>query len=58
LAGLGNGRGFFLEEGKGDVNLFSRFQRDIEATDRQIDQLGYELYGLAEEETKIVEGEV
>ncbi len=30
-------------------------QRQIDATDRQIDQLVYELYGLTEEETKIVE---
>jgi hypothetical protein len=28
----------------------------IGATDRQIDQLVYELYGLTEEEIKIVEG--
>ncbi|MBI5846507.1 MAG: Eco57I restriction-modification methylase domain-containing protein [Nitrospirae bacterium] len=31
-------------------------QRQIVATDRQIDQLVYELYGLTEEEIKIVEG--
>ena len=31
-------------------------QREIEATDRQIDQLVYELYGLTEEEIRIVEG--
>jgi hypothetical protein len=31
-------------------------QRQIEATDRQIDALVYELYGLTEEEIKIVEG--
>lgn len=30
-------------------------QRQIDATDRQIDQLVYELYGLTEEEIKIVE---
>ena len=30
-------------------------QRQIEATDRQIDTLVYELYGLTEEEIKIVE---
>ncbi len=30
-------------------------QRQIEATDRQIDKLVYELYGLTEEEIKIVE---
>lgn len=31
-------------------------QRQIEATDRQIDAPVYELYGLTEEEIKIVEG--
>jgi type I restriction-modification system DNA methylase subunit len=31
-------------------------QREIAATDRQIDKLVYELYGLTEEEIKIVEG--
>jgi len=30
--------------------------RQIEATDRQIDALVYELYGLTEEEIRIVEG--
>ncbi len=30
--------------------------RETEATDGQIDRLVYELYGLAEEEIKIVEG--
>jgi hypothetical protein len=30
-------------------------QRQIEATDRQIDRLVYELYGLTEEEIRIVE---
>ena len=29
----------------------------IESTDRQIDKLVYELYGLTEEEIKVVEGE-
>jgi hypothetical protein len=33
----------------------TRLQREIEATDRQIDQPVYELYGLTEEEIKIVE---
>ncbi len=32
-------------------------ERQIEATDRQIDALVYELYGLTEEEIRIVEGE-
>ncbi len=30
-------------------------QRQIDATDQQIDQLGYELYGLTEEEIRIIE---
>ena len=33
-----------------------RVQREIEMTDRQIDKLVYELYGLSEEEIRIVEG--
>jgi hypothetical protein len=32
-------------------------QRQIDATDKQIDRLVYELYGLTEEEIKIVEGQ-
>jgi hypothetical protein len=32
------------------------YQRQIDATDRQIDELVYELYGLTEEEIRIVEG--
>jgi hypothetical protein len=32
------------------------YQRQIEATDRQIDALVYELYGLTEEEIAIMEG--
>ena len=32
------------------------YQRQIEATDREIDRLVYELYGLTEEEIAIVEG--
>ncbi len=31
-------------------------QRQIDATDHQIDQLVYELYGLTDEEIRIVEG--
>jgi hypothetical protein len=31
-------------------------QRQIDATDKQIDSLVYELYGLTEEEIRIVEG--
>ncbi len=33
-------------------------QRQIAATDRQIDKLVYELYGLTEQEIRIVEGEL
>ncbi|MGH7799270.1 MAG: hypothetical protein ACREOW_01400 [Thermodesulfobacteriota bacterium] len=33
----------------------TQLQRQIDATDRQIDQLVYELYGLTEKEIKIVE---
>jgi len=33
-------------------------QRQIDATDRKIDELVYELYGLTDEEVKIVEGDV
>jgi hypothetical protein len=38
----------------GDKELYAR---QIEATDRQIDALVYELYALSDEEIKIVEGE-
>jgi hypothetical protein len=31
-------------------------QRQIDATDREIDRLVYELYGLTEEEVRVVEG--
>jgi hypothetical protein len=31
-------------------------ERQIEATDREIDRLVYELYGLSEEEIALVEG--
>jgi hypothetical protein len=41
--------------GTRNPNDKTRLQRDVEATDRQIDQLGYELFGLTEEEIKIVE---
>ena len=37
------------------VNNKSLIQRQIDATDNQIDQLVYELYGLTDEEIKIVE---
>ena len=31
------------------------YQRQIDATDREIDRLVYELYGLTDDETKIIE---
>jgi hypothetical protein len=34
----------------------TRIQRQIDATDKQIDKLVYDLYGLTEEEIKIVDG--
>ena len=38
------------------ITDLTTLQRKIEATDRQIDKLVYELYGLTEEEIGIVEG--
>jgi hypothetical protein len=35
-------------------NKIEMIQRQIDATDKQIDTLVYELYGLTEEEIKIV----
>ncbi len=35
----------------------TRLERQIAATDQRIDRLVYDLYGLTEEEIKIVEGE-
>jgi hypothetical protein len=34
-----------------------QLEREIEATDRQIDQVVYKLYGLTEEEIRIVEAD-
>lgn len=34
----------------------TRLEREITATDHEIDRLVYELYGLTDEEIKIVEG--
>ncbi len=39
-------------------DLIEHPQRQINATDREIDRLVYELYELTPEEIKIVEGEV
>ncbi len=38
-----------------DPDTSGFIQRQIDATDRQIDKLVYELYGLTEEEIKTVE---
>ncbi len=39
------------------MTLRTLLARQLAATDREIDKLVYELYGLTEEEIKIVEGE-
>jgi hypothetical protein len=36
----------------------TRFQRQIDATDAEIDRLVYDLYGLSDEEIRIVEESV
>jgi hypothetical protein len=36
----------------------TRLERAIKTTDRRIDALVYELYGLTEEEIRVVEGEI
>ena len=40
------------------MSNITALQRQIEATDKQIDQLVYQLYGLTEDEIRIVEGEI
>ena len=50
-AGLGGGQG-----GGRTPQEKERLAREIEATDKSIDRLVYELYGLTEDEIKIVEG--
>ncbi|MFA7193272.1 MAG: hypothetical protein WC131_04080, partial [Bacilli bacterium] len=45
----------FFEHSKSEIN---QLQSEIEKTDREIDQMVYELYGLTKEEIKIVEGEL
>ena len=42
--------------GKLAPSELDRLEREIVATDGQIDELVYELYGIAEEERKIIEG--
>ena len=43
----------FFETTKSEIN---QLQSEIAKTDREINQMVYELYGLTEEEIKIVEG--
>ena len=43
----------FFEQYKADIN---QLQIEIDKTDKEIDQMVYELYGLTEEEIRIVEG--
>ena len=52
-----NGRESLFGSAASKPRAETRLQRDIDATDLQIDQLAYELYGLTEEEIKIVEDE-
>jgi len=44
------------QQAAGSEAVRERLQREINVTDEQIDRLVYELYGLTEEEIKIVEG--
>ncbi len=46
-----------MEECLEGVGKKERIEKEIEATDREIDQRVYDLYGLTEEEVKVVEGE-
>jgi hypothetical protein len=50
----GRGADFALAAAKTSAAQ-TALQRQIDATDRQIDQLVYQLYGLTEDEIKIVE---
>ena len=58
-----NAEGFGLtpetaeREGKQTPPEKEALERQIAATDRRIDELVYEVYGLTEEEVRIVEGE-
>ena len=42
---------------EGAPHVKNVLQRQIEATDREIDRLVYELYGLSDDEIAIVEGD-
>ena len=41
--------------GKLAPSELDRLEREITSTDREIDELVYELYGISEEERKIIE---
>ena len=43
---------YFIQESKKALEI----KHQIDTTDKQIDQMVYQLYGLSEEEIKIVEG--
>lgn len=59
---IGRVRKFFVEAKKPavdiqyDIHPAYQLRREIESTDRQIDALVYQLYGLTDEEIRIVEG--
>ncbi len=42
--------------GKLAPSAVGRLEREIAATDREIDELVYDLYGITEEERRIIEG--
>jgi len=46
-----------MEECPEEVGKKERIEKEIEAMDRQIDELVYDLYGMTEEEVKVVEEE-
>ena len=52
---LGTSPESYLGSSANDPARETRLQREIDATDRQIDHLVYELYGLKEDEITVVE---
>ena len=50
-----DGLGVFIWISREQPDRKSRLEREIDATDCQIDGLVYEIYGLTEEEIRIVE---
>jgi hypothetical protein len=43
--------------GKLAPSELDRVDREIAATDREIDELAYDLYGITNEERKVIEGD-